>query len=410
MKLRQAPFWLDRVPERRRPSFPRLRGNVETDVAIVGGGLTGMLCAWSLTAARIPVVVLERDRVGAGATAGTIGLVREDFDGPFAETARVHGLRAARSLWQAMHRASREYPAALRRLGARVELSPQPLLDVADRDRESAGMVARDYDARRAAGLEHRWMTRSALARSTGLDAGGAIRTDAFVLDPYRACLAALNASLGKEAAVFERSEVLRIRARRQTVEVVTAGGTVSAATVVIAGGAAVPDLRPLRRHLRPRHAYGVVTAPLPAAVRRELGGRTALLRFGGESPQFVRWLREDRVMVEGADQDPVPDRGLDRAVVQRAGQLMYELSLRFPAISGTPAEWAWWLPFDDTMDGLPYIGPHRNFPRHLFALGLGRHGITASWLAARLVLRQIAGKPEKGDELFGVSRILQPH
>jgi glycine/D-amino acid oxidase-like deaminating enzyme len=56
----------------------------------------------------------------------------------------------------------------------------------------------------------------------------------------------------------------------------------------------------------------------------------------------------------------------------------------------------------------LPYIGPHRNFPRHLFALGLGRHGAGASWLAARVLLRQFAGKPAKGDDHFGFPRILR--
>src|SRR5688572_9900114 len=128
MKLRHAPYWLDRFPEGRRPSFPRLRTDHQTQVVIVGGGLTGLACAWSLAAARIPVVLLERDRVGSGATAGALGLVREDFDGLFGDAVRLHGLRTARTLWQAMRRASLEFPTALRRLGARVDLAPQPLL------------------------------------------------------------------------------------------------------------------------------------------------------------------------------------------------------------------------------------------------------------------------------------------
>jgi glycine/D-amino acid oxidase-like deaminating enzyme len=408
MKLRQAPYWLDRAPDRRRPPIPRLRSNLDTEVVIVGGGLTGMLCAWSLAAARIPVVVLERDRIGAGATAGGPGLVREEFEGRFIETARLHGLRAARTLWQAMRRASLEFPAALRRIGARVDLDPRPFLDIAGR--EPGAALEREYKARRTAGLEHRWMSALTLRRAAAVDAAGAIRTAGFVLDPYRTCLAALDASVTKGANVFERSEVLRIRARAKAVEVATEGGTVSAATVVIAGGATIPDLRPLRRHLRTRHGYAVVTAPLSAPVKRELGPRTAVLRLGNDPPQFVRWLPGDRVMVEGADQDPVPARAREQAVIQRSGQLMYELSLMFPAISGTPAEWGWSLPFDDTVDGLPYIGSHRNFPRHLFALGLGRHGAGASWLAARMLLRQCAGTPAKGDDLFSFSRILQPH
>jgi glycine/D-amino acid oxidase-like deaminating enzyme len=409
MKLRQAPYWLDRFPPRRRPSLPRLRTSLQTRVVIVGGGLTGVACAWTLSAAGVPVVLLEKDRIGS-ATAGTAGLVREDFDGLFAETVRQHGLRSARTLWQAMRRASLEFPAALRRLGARVDLAPQPLLDLAPGDREAAAVLRRDYDARRAAGLDHRWITSLNLRRETRVESTGAIKTAASVLDPYRVCLALLDAAVSKGADVYERSEVLRIRARSRTVDVATTGGTVSAEFVIVAGGAWIRDLRQLQRHLRPRHGYGVVTAPLPGPVRRELGARSANLRLGGEHPKFVRWLRDDRALVEGADQDPVAARAREQAVKQRSGQLMYELSLVFPAISGTPAEWGWWLPFDDTVDGLPYVGTHRNFPRHLFALGLGRHGASASWLAARVLLRHLAGEPAKGDDLFGFSRILHSH
>jgi glycine/D-amino acid oxidase-like deaminating enzyme len=410
MKLRQAPYWLDRFASRRRPSLPRLRSSLQTRVVIVGGGLTGVACAWTLSAARIPVVLLEKDRVGAGATAGMVGLVREDFDGLFAETVRQHGLRNARTLWQTMRRASLEFPAALRRLGARVDLAPEPLLDLAPGDRQAAAVLRRDYDARRAAGLDHRWITSLNLRREMRVEGMGAIKTAGSVLDPYRGCLALLDAAVRKGADVYERSEVLRIRARSRTVEVATSAGTVSAEFVIVAGGASIRDLRQLQRHLRPRHGYGVVTAPLTGPVRRELGARSAILRLGGAHPKFVRWLRDDRALIAGAAQDPITARAREQAVRQRSGQLMYELSLLFPAISGTPAEWGWWSPFDDTVDGLPYIGTHRNFPRHLFALGLGRHGAGASWLAARLLVRHLAGEPAKGDDLFGFSRILHSH
>jgi glycine/D-amino acid oxidase-like deaminating enzyme len=291
-----------------------------------------------------------------------------------------------------------------------MELAPRPFLDVAPADREAATLIRHNYDARRAAGLDHRWLTPLNLRRETRVEGMSAIKTAASVLDPYRACLAMLNAAVSKGAEVYERSEVLRIRARSRSVEVTTAGGTVSAETVIVAGGGTIRDLRQLQRHLRPRHGYGVVTASLPGVVRRELGTRSATLRLGHGHPKFVRWLSDDRALVAGADQDPVPARAREQAVTQRSGQLMYELSLLFPAISGTPAEWGWWVPFDDTVDGLPYIGPHRNFPRHLFALGLGRHGATASWLAARILLRHLAGEPAKGDDLFGFSRILHAH
>ena len=414
MKLRHEPFWLDRLSARRRPSFPRLRTHLDVRVVVVGGGLTGAATAWSLAAARVPVVLLEAESVCSGATAGSVGLIREDADATFAAHASLHGLRAARHMWQALRRASLEFPSALRRLGIRCDAVRQDLLTI-DLRGSDARALRREYDARRAAGVEARWLAAAAVRRDAGLEAPGGIKTDATGFDPYRAGIGLIAAAVKQGAAVFERSPVARIRPRRHKVDVTTDAGSVTADVVVIAGPSSIADLRQLRRHLQPRDGYGVVTAPLPAPVRRQVGPRTSALRVDGrvgdraegDVPRFVRWLGEDRVLVAGADQPSVPAQSRERAIVQRTGQLMYELSLTYSAISGTAPEWGWSFRFDETVDGIPYIGTHRNFPRHLFALGLGRNGAAASWLAARILLRHIRGEVAKGDDFFEFSRNL---
>jgi glycine/D-amino acid oxidase-like deaminating enzyme len=301
-----------------------------------------------------------------------------------------------------------EFPAALRRFGINCELMPQDLLNIAPPRSDTIRLLRREYDARRAAGFDHRWITPLNLRREAAVESTGAIRTRGTVLDPYRACLGLASAALKRGATVFERSAVMRIKSGRKSVDVVTKGGTIRAQTAIVASGASIADLRPLRRHLHPRHGYGVVTEPLPAAVRRQVGERRVVMREASAPPRFVRWLKEDRVLIEGADRDPVPLRGRSAAVIQRTGQLMYELSLLYPPISGLRAEWGWSFSFDDTVDGLPFVGSHRNFPRLLFALGMGRHGSGAAWLAAKILLRHAAGDPMKGDDLFGFARILQ--
>lgn len=410
MTLRHAPFWYDRFPKSRRPAYPRQRGRIETEVVIVGGGLTGCACARLLTAAGIAVVLVERDRIGAGATGGALGVARQDFDVPFRATVQAHGLRAARALWQALRHAALDLPATLRRLKVGCDLTPQDLVDMAAADRADANALRREYDARHAAGFDHRWLSAPAVAGATGLERAVAIRTKAAVVDPYRACLGLAAAAVAAGAEVFERSQVRRIRAAATSVEVATAAGVIAAQSVVVATGAPLGDLRSLRRHLQPRRGYGVVSAPLAAAMRKQLGPRDTVLRDGAAAPRFVRWLKDDRVMITGADQDLTAAGGRDRALVQRAGHLMYELSLLYPPISGTPPEWSWSYTFDDTIDGLPYVGAHRHYPRHLFALGLGRHGAAAAWLAAKVLVRRLSNAPAAGDELLGFSRILAGH
>ena len=404
---RHVPIWLDRFPKSRRPSYPKLRGEFQTDVVIIGGGLTGCACALSFAAAGVKCVVIEADRIGGGATGGSLGLIREDFDASFAENASAHGLRAARLLWQGMRRASLDLQAAIRRFEIRCDLAPQDLLRIAPRHSQAAKLLEREYRARREAGLDHSWVTAAALKRETSIDSAVAIRSRGAALDPYRACLGFASAAIARGASIFEHSSVRRIRVKRKLVEIATAAGSIQADAVVVATGAPLSDLRALRRHMRPEQGYAVVTESLPAAVRRELGKRAAALRDGAVPPHFLRWLKDDRALFGGADQKPVASRALDKVLVQRTGQLMYELSVIYPAISGAQPEWAWDFAHDGTIDGLPYIGLHRNFPRHLFAVGHSRHGAATSWLAARLLLRLYRGEPSKGDELFGFARIL---
>lgn len=407
MPIRDIPIWLDRFPKTRRPSYPRFKGDLEIDVVIVGGGLTGTACAWSFANAGMRTVLLEADAIGRAGTAGSTGLIREDFDASFRESVQAHGLRASRTMWQSMRRAALDFAAAIRRLEIRCDLAPCELVTIARRHTDSLRPLSREYQTRRDAGLDHSWMKPAALKRAAAIDSDGGIRTSGFAFDPYRACVGFASAAVARGAELYEHSPVRRIRAGRKRVQVSTASGTVNAEAVVVATSAPLQDLRALRRHLRGFDSYAVVTAQMPAAVRREVGDRTNVLIDTDIPPHALRWLKDDRALFAGADQEIVADRSRSKALVQRAGQLMYELSVNYPAISGLPAEWAWSSRHYESVDRVPFVGLHRNFPRHLFAMAAGRNGAAVAWLAARILLRQYLKEPARGDELFGFSRIL---
>ena len=375
-------------------------------MVIVGGGLTGTACAMTLAVAGIDAILLESEVVGGGITGGDNGVLREGFAGSFEDTAKAHGLRTARHLWEGMRRGSLDLAAALRRYAVRCDLAPQDVVTFAGVSPDAGRSLRREYDARRGADIEGTWLTSAALKRETALAAGGAVRTHGAVIDPYRACIGLAAAAASRGARLHENSTVRRIRGTRKHVDVKTDAGTVRAETVIVATGSPIQDLRALRRHLREDHLYGVLTAPLPAALRRHVGKRAAVLEDVRDS-RIIRWLPDHSILIQGGRQPAVPERLRDRAVTQRTGQLMYELSLLYPEISGLPAADAWDAVDHDTADGLPFLGSHRNFPRHLFAFGSARHGAGLAWTAARLALRHIQGDPSKADEAFGFTRIL---
>jgi glycine/D-amino acid oxidase-like deaminating enzyme len=123
------------------------------------------------------------------------------------------------------------------------------------------------------------------------------------------------------------------------------------------------------------------------------------------EPPHVVRWVGDDRILLSGADSAAGPPRLRDKAVVQRTGQLMYELSTLYPDISGTQPEYGWAADYARTSNGLPAIGPHRNFPHHLFAFGDASHSVTGAYLASRIILRHHFGEMDPADDVFAFHR-----
>jgi glycine/D-amino acid oxidase-like deaminating enzyme len=376
-------------------------------VAIVGGGLTGAACVLSFASAGVDAVLLEADVIGGGMVAGDAGVLREGFAGSFQSAVAEHGVRTSRAIWDTLRRGSLDFAAALRRYGIRCDLAAVDVVTFLARSAGDGRSLRREYQVRHDAGIEGSWMAPAAASREAALDVTGALRTRGATIDPYRACVGLVAAAAARGARVFEHSLVRRIRARKRDVEIVTAAGTVRAESVIVATAAAIQDLRGLRRHLHPEHAYGVVTEPLPAAMRRAVGRRASVLEHADEPGRIVRWLSDDRVLLHGARQPEVPARVADRALVQRTGQLMYEFSLLYPAISGLQPRQSWAGLDTNTSDGLPLVGPHRNYPRHFFTYGSSRHGAGLAWTAARAALRHFSGEATRADHEMSFSRVL---
>jgi gamma-glutamylputrescine oxidase len=384
-------------------------GHVSADVVVLGGGLTGCAAAYVFAAAGVRTVLLEAGRLGREATARSSGLLRPDPPASFRDIARQYGLRDARMLWRSTRRASLEMLAALRRLGVRCDAAPLDALTFARGARDAERPLRREYDAERDAGLEVAWFNARALTREAGIDGGiAAIKVrDGAHLDPYRAALGFAAAARARGALLFEGSGARKIRAGRKSVEVRTEHGVITAAAVIVATGYPPADLRGLRRHFTRELSYAVVTEPMPAAVRRAVGRRTASLQDVERPPHVLRWLRDDRILFAGGTQAEVPERSRPKALEQKTWQLMYELSLVYPPISGIQPTHAWDIAAARTVDGLPYLGTHRNYPRHLFALGIDPHRLGHCWLAARLLLRHFRDEADKADAAFGFGRIL---
>jgi glycine/D-amino acid oxidase-like deaminating enzyme len=397
--------WIDRFPRTRVPAYPRQRGPLKSDVVIIGGGLTGCTTAYAFAVAGVKVVLVEAGQVGRANSGSSGGWISEDPGVPFADLEKALGVAGARRAWQGWRRAALDFAALLRRLDVKCYLEARPAVTVAATP-DQVARLTREQQARRKAGLDAPLLKASAIKSELGLDAAAGLRAkDGATVDPYRACLGLAAAAAQRGAALFERSPVKKVTFNRRTVEVFTAGGSIRANRVVVATGMPTPLFKSLARHFWFRTTYLVQTVPVAAKVRHELGRRNAVVRDYGNPPHMVRWVGDDRLLVSGADGEAPPARLRDKTIVQRTGQLMYELSTLYPDISGVQPEYGWAADYARSVDGLPCIGAHRNFPHHLFAFGDASHSVTGAFLASRILVRQHFDEMDPADAIFGFHR-----
>lgn len=400
-----ASFWADRTPARRRRSHPVYRGSREVDVVVVGGGLTGCTAASVFANAGLRVVLLEADRLASGATARGIGAVVPQPDAWFRPLEQSAGLRSARGAFRAARKSALDFAAALRRWNVRCDLAPAPVV-INARSADDARWLRREQAARRAAGLVAPWLPAPSAAGDIGTESSGAIRlAEGFVVDPVRAALGLAAVAIEHGAEVFEKSAVRRTRFSRRHADVLLATGAVRTRLVFVATGSPGALFASLGRHVREEDAFAVVTARPGAEMRRGTGRHDALVTEVAPERHWLRWLSDDRAIHAGGLSKVIPARQREKAVVRHTAELMYELSVRYPVISGLPAEWGWRVPIVSTADGLPWIGPHRNYPFHFFSLAFGWHGDGLAWFAAKAALRHLLDEPLSDDAAFGFSR-----
>lgn len=332
--------------------------------------------------AGVSVALVESKTVGHGSTVASTALLMQEPDRDFTGLAKRFGRNETRDIWKSLARATRDLSKTIRALKLNVDLCEcDSVYFTLDPDRVED--LRHEFDSRKAAGLPGRWLSAAALYRMTGLRAQGAIATSGNAqMNPVRACHGFLAAAARRGAKIFERSPVRGVQPSQAGVAVRTSGGTISAARVVVATGYATPEFRGLVGHFRMKDTYVVATRRLRARVRHRV------MAWDADRPyHYLRWTDDGRLLVGGEDTKHRTSKGSGRRIAKARERLLMYLARIYPDLADETANYAWEGLFAETPDGLPYIGEHSRYPKHLFALGYGGNGMTASFLAAQTLL-----------------------
>ena len=395
-----TPLWpaLDGVPHAYRPPG----GDLEADVVVIGGGITGALVAHALVSAGRDTIVLDRRDIGRGSTAASTALLQYELDRPLTELREIVGREDADRIYRACSD-------AIGQLARQVETLRAP---VGFSRRESLYLVSRASDldahrqeriARRAAGLDAEWVDHDELQRCYGIDRpAGILSTGAAEVDPYALTHALLADGRHRGLRVHARTEVRRVKASEDGVRIrLGEGHSVSCRHVVFATGyethqfVGVGDAR-----LVSTFAIASVPAALPSPWRES----RALIWERADPYLYLRTTADGRVIVGGEDEDFRDPGHRDSLLPAKTERLAHRFRELFPGAE-LEVERAWAGTFGETRDGLPYIGAHDDWPSCQFAIGYGGNGIVFSVLAAQIVRDAIDGRANPLANLFRFGR-----
>jgi glycine/D-amino acid oxidase-like deaminating enzyme len=384
----EHPFWWDTVgsgdPAREDTlDMPRV------DVAVVGGGYTGLSAARTLARAGASVAVLERDRIGAGASSRNGGQVLTGFKVDAATLLRRYGATKARELFDAALESIAMLESIIATESIDCEYERTGHLEAAwkpshfDAFREEQRLLADVFGHRVDLVPSASQAAELGSTRYFGL----LIDERSGGLNPAKYVEGLATAARRAGARLVTNATVHHVERQGKDWRLQTAKGQVTASHVLVATNAYTTAVTPsLQRRIVPVGSYVIATEPLDPSIAQRLLPRR---RMAFDSKNFLYYFRltaDNRLLFGGRAEFSQPTADATR---RAAGILRLGMIEVFPDLTNVRIDYAWSGNVAFTRDQMPRAGCLDGL---FYAGGYGGHGIAMATTLGDLIARRISG------------------
>ena len=395
-RYRSRSLWLDGLKE---PLVPRdaLNTNTAVDVAIIGGGFTGLWTAYSLLInhPEMRVAIIEKEIVGFGASGRNGGWASALFAGSREAMAKTHGVEGVLRMHQAMIESIADIERTCIDEGIDASFLRGGTLTVSRSPTQDARTMA-SVAGERFWGLGEQHSRLLTKAQCDEMIKVAGTREGAFTPNCARINPAALARGLAVAieklgGRVFEQTNALALSPG----SVVTSGGKISAETIVIANEAWSSQIPERKRSIVPIYSLMIATEPLGKDFWNEIGWRNGeTLTDARRMIIYAQRTADDRIAFGGRgapyhfgsrirdnyDNNPRTFALLEKALIEM-----------FPSTSGAAITHRWGGPLGVPRDWESSVGITKN--RSLaWAGGYVGDGVTTTNLAGRTLADLITG------------------
>jgi len=393
MRTTRDNLWLDAHYE----AGPALSGEHEADVAIVGGGFTGLASAYFIKR-RLPkkrVMVLESEFIGYGSSGRNLGLTSSILGNNVLPVKKRQGIENTRRLHQLSLQSISLVEDFVKKFGIDCDYESTGVLDIVQTERELR-LLESKAKAYEEIGVEFDWLDGEKLrSRFQGTRALAALYLpEDRIFNPAKLVrgLTRVAESVGVE--VYEHSRCTAIDPGT-SILLYTSLARVRAKEIVLATNAYSNPLGLFRYKVLPFYVYNTATEPLTQAQVDALGWPK---REPVKNQKYLFWTvrltADNRVALNDANALYFYDIERDYSYWPRAFRSHYDmLTSMFPSLEGVNITHQWGGRCGITLDFLPSIGCRGKYGNIYYSMGYNGHGVAFACLAGKMIAELLAGE-----------------
>lgn len=381
-------------------AYPTLEGEYHVDVAIVGGGFTGVASAVELAERGYNVAIIEANKIGWGASGRNGGQITGSLSGQGAmakQMRRTLGQDTAEFVWNLRWRGHRIIKDRVEKYAIPCDLKHGHLQAAYKPSHVKELRADFDESQKHSIGESVRWLDAEAVRRVVGTDLyQGAIRNDYNMhVHPLNLCLGEARAAQSLGALIFEHSPVIQIE-HGNTPVVISEKGRVKAKSVILAGNAYHQlERRALRGKLFPAILAIITTAPLSSEQVQAINPEDLAIYDTRFVLDYYRLTADKRLLFGGGANYS------GRESEDVAGELRPRLDNTFPQLKGIDIDFAWQCTAGVVINRIPQLG--KVSENVYYAQGYSGHGVATSHIIGEIMANAVCGTLEEFDAFANV-------
>lgn len=383
-------FWIDSI---NFPKFSNLNKDINCDVCIVGGGITGISLAYSLSKKNIKIALLEKGRLANSTTGNTTAKITSQHNLFYTYLVNSYGIDYAKKYLYANERAIKNIKNIIDSENINCDFESQDSYVFTQKD-EFISQIKEEQKVLELLGFDSEYLTETPLP----IRIKAAIKfTNQAQFHPKKYLLGLLNSITANNSLIYENSLVTDIQKQSNAYITVSNGHKVTSKYIIIATKYPfinIPGFYFMKMYQSTSYAIAVET-------NEDLfNGMYINAEIPTMSFRTIQNNNKKLLLIAGSDHKTGAKIDLQNAYssLENIAKKMYPNSI---------VKYKWNTEDCISLDKIPYVGPYSKlFPNMYVATGFKKWGITTSNIASNIITDSILGDTNENVDLFNSTRL----